>query len=624
MSVELINVTEWHSSILCFYTCAGVRKTVSADLIAYSALEQPVLEPVPWMEEGASHNLTCKVPAVAPARNLTVTLGRGAETLRAGTFEHDADLSPHQVQVTQRITARRRHHGQNVTCQAELSLEPHGPRLSSAAAPAALAVYAFPEDPELNVTTHLEVNETANATCTIRTFFPEARFALSLDGQPLPASVSEEGHRAVAELALPRPGAFEVLCTGSVGPQERQARATVHVHSECRGARPEPGGAGYPEPAPLPSRPGVASRPAAAMPRRGRLALPLATMLLALFGRAAPGAAGSSFAVVVAGPETVPYGEAALVNCSTTCPAAEAAGGLETSLAKGSLEQGPGWLAVRLHNVTEPRARLLCYFTCFGQRKTAALTLMAYRFPDPYLAISEPNASLHEPVAVECSTAPSQPPGLQLWLRSSRGAQVSGTEGHVLLNLTAHEEDDGLEFVCEAELPVGNQTLQKKSAPAKLSVFYGPRMDEAGCPQQQTWTEGREAALRCSARGNPPPHVECARDGRPFPVAQPQPAARAHAGTYRCRAANRLGDAGRTVEVLVEYYEFPVLPAVLVTMAVLAFACAAGVGYGFYHHKKKIRRYKLQERQRQMEMQPMVGRSPEAAAPNGSAPAAGP
>ncbi|NXE57713.1 ICAM5 protein, partial [Casuarius casuarius] len=232
-SVELINVTEWHSSILCFYTCADVRKTVSADLIAYSAPEQPVLEPVPWMEEGASHNLTCRVPAVAPVRNLTVTLGRGAETLHAQTFEHDADLSPHQVQVTQGITARRRHHGQNVTCQAELSLEPHGPRLSSAAAPAALAVYAFPEDPELNLATHLEVNETANATCTIRTFFPEARFALSLDGQPLPASVSEDGHRAVAELALPRPGAFEVLCTGHVGPQERQARATVHVHSEC-------------------------------------------------------------------------------------------------------------------------------------------------------------------------------------------------------------------------------------------------------------------------------------------------------------------------------------------------------------------------------------------------------
>uniref|UniRef100_A0A8C4J902 Ig-like domain-containing protein n=1 Tax=Dromaius novaehollandiae TaxID=8790 RepID=A0A8C4J902_DRONO len=364
MSVELINVTEWHSR-------RPRSRVPSPPGSPAGALEQPVLEPVPWMEEGASHNLTCKVPAVAPARNLTVTLGRGAETLRAGTFEHDADLSPHQVQVTQRITARRRHHGQNVTCQAELSLEPHGPRLSSAAAPAALAVY----------------------------------------GEPLTS----------------KPG--------------REPRAVG-----CDASEPE--------------------------------------------------------------------WEPGLVGCSA-----------------GDPEREPH-LACRWDGTT--------------------VLPPAAGFPDPYLAISEPNASLHEPVAVECSTAPSQPPGLQLWLRSSRGAQVSGTEGHVLLNLTAHEEDDGLEFVCEAELPVGNQTLQKKSAPAKLSVFYGPRMDEAGCPQQQTWTEGREAALRCSARGNPPPHVECARDGRPFPVAQPQPAARAHAGTYRCRAANRLGDAGRTVEVLVE------------------------------------------------------------------------
>ncbi|XP_025944503.1 intercellular adhesion molecule 3-like, partial [Apteryx rowi] len=111
----------------------------------------------------------------------------------------------------------------------------------------------------------------------------------------------------------------------------------------------------------------------------GHMALPLVVMLLALIGRAAPGAANSSFAVAVEGPAAVPYGEDALVNCSTTCPAAEAAGGLETSLAKELLRRGPGWLAVQLRNVTEPRARLLCYFTCFGQRKTAALTLEAYR-----------------------------------------------------------------------------------------------------------------------------------------------------------------------------------------------------------------------------------------------------
>nr|XP_013806637.1 PREDICTED: intercellular adhesion molecule 4-like [Apteryx mantelli mantelli] len=213
-SVELINVTEWHSRVLCFYTCAGVRTTVWADLVAYRALEQPVLEPVPWMEEGESRNVTCWVPAVAPVRNLSVTLGWGAETLHTETFEHDTRLGPHRVLVTHGITARRRHHGQNVTCQAELSLEPHGPHLSSDAVPAALAVYEFPADPELDPEIHLEVNETANVTCAIRTFFPEAHFTLSLDEQPLPASVSEDGRRAVAELSLPQPGAFRLLYAG--------------------------------------------------------------------------------------------------------------------------------------------------------------------------------------------------------------------------------------------------------------------------------------------------------------------------------------------------------------------------------------------------------------------------
>ncbi|XP_062454313.1 intercellular adhesion molecule 5-like [Rhea pennata] len=957
-SVELSNVTEWHSRVLCFYKCASVRKTVSVELVAYRAPEQPQLELEQWLEEGKSHNVTCSVPSVAPVRNLTVTLGQGAETLHTQTFEHDTRPSPQQVLVTHKITAQRWHHGQNITCRAQLNLEPHKLHMSSTAVPVPLSVYDFPADPELEPEIHLEVNETANVTCTIRSFFPEVHFALSLDGRPLPASVSEDGHRAVAELTVPRQGASKLLCTGHVGPKERKAQATVHVHSfpapqldvnmtsvsageevvvqcelptghspqlrlrlqpgaghplthwspsplrwvrtareeddgleltceavlpgtgkapkasksvrlavaygprmdeagcpprqswtegqeaalrcsargnppprvECaRQGRPfpvgepqpaarshagtyrcwatnrlgdvervvevlvececcrspvgcsragcagagcpkiprppraagctaDPGRAGrrgprrgqlrhllpqeedpavqaageaaaagdaahgrapaggegsrfqrvgaggpalaersrrrgrcplcgdrvtfgrgsgarqghpaglaFPQPprarleanttdgrcrrgrgrgrqrrvmagrwrrpasgprwgtGPAPA-PGVTSRPGAAMPRRGCAALPLTAMLLALFGRTAPGAAGSSFTVAVAGPSAVPYGEDALINCSTTCPPAAADGGLETSLAKGHQRQGPGWLAVQLHNITEPHVQLLCYFTCFGQRKTAALALAAYRFPDPRLAVLEPNASLHESVAVECSAAPSQPPGLQLWLRSSRGVQESGTEGRVRLELMAREEDDGLEFVCEAELAVGNQTLRKSSAPATLSISYGPRMDEAGCPPRQSWTEGQEAVLCCSARGNPPPRVECARQGRPFPVGEPQPAARSHAGTYRCWATNRLGDVERVVEVLVEYHDPPVLLAVLLTLAALAAVGLAGASYGIYYRKKKIRQYKLQEKQRQLEMQPMAGRSPEvkAAAPNGLAPAAQP
>ncbi|NWW97443.1 ICAM5 protein, partial [Caloenas nicobarica] len=78
-----------------------------------------------------------------------------------------------------------------------------------------------------------------------------------------------------------------------------------------------------------------------------------------------------------------------------------------------------------------------------------------------------------------------------------------------------------------------------------------PRMDDEGCPPRQNWTEGQEGTLRCRARGNPRPEVACAKDGEPFPPGVPRPVTRAHAGTYRCRAANALGAASRDVTVAV-------------------------------------------------------------------------
>ncbi|NXG71333.1 ICAM5 protein, partial [Baryphthengus martii] len=58
--------------------------------------------------------------------------------------------------------------------------------------------------------------------------------------------------------------------------------------------------------------------------------------------------------------------------------------------------------------------------------------------------------------------------------------------------------------------------------------------------------------LRCSARGTPPPSLECAKDGEPFPAGVPRPVTRAHAGTYQCRATNPHGSALRNVTVAVE------------------------------------------------------------------------
>ena len=98
-----------------------------------------MLEPVPAMAVGESRNLTCRVVEVAPVGNLTVTLRRGAETLRTESF--GAAEGSASVAVSHLLTAGPGDHGQDVTCHAELSLRPHGPLFARAAVPLKLSVF---------------------------------------------------------------------------------------------------------------------------------------------------------------------------------------------------------------------------------------------------------------------------------------------------------------------------------------------------------------------------------------------------------------------------------------------------------------------------------------------------
>ena len=74
----------------------------------------------------------------------------------------------------------------------------------------------------------------------------------------------------------------------------------------------------------------------------------------------------------------VGYGGTVLLNCSSSCPEAGAPGGLETSLSKEWVGRGPGWLSVRLHNITEPLSDIFCFFSCFGERKVVTYQVLAY------------------------------------------------------------------------------------------------------------------------------------------------------------------------------------------------------------------------------------------------------
>lgn len=90
-------------------------------------LDQPELSPIPPLQSGRAHILSCLVPNVSPVRNLTVSLCRGGLTLHTATFWGHSQKQPEDVLVTHEVTARREDHGQSITCRAELDLRPYGP-----------------------------------------------------------------------------------------------------------------------------------------------------------------------------------------------------------------------------------------------------------------------------------------------------------------------------------------------------------------------------------------------------------------------------------------------------------------------------------------------------------------
>ncbi|XP_014812116.1 PREDICTED: intercellular adhesion molecule 1 [Calidris pugnax] len=470
--VDLLNVTEWNSSVQGFYNCYQDRIVVTTKLTVYRAPELVVLEPVPALEVGKSQEVKCRVTGAAPVRKLVVTLRRGDETLSTKTFpEHKGD-KPEVVLVTHQLTAQRRDHGHNITCQALLDLAHHDPRLNVTSEPQMLTVYEFPEDPEMEPDIYLEVGEKVKATCAVGDVFPAPLFKLDLANQTLPLSISQDGHRATAEVAQSQPGDLRLVCTVSVGPVERRKEATVHV----------------------------------------------------------------------------------------------------------------------------------------------------YRFPSPLLNLSTPSLAVGTEVEGLCHLPPGHSTELRLRIRVGHRVLVPWGPSPLSFNLTAQEEHHGKELSCDAQLLDGSKA-PRKTKTIRLNITAGPRMDNESCPPSQNWTEGQEETLKCRAQGNPPPHMECAKNGESFPVGVPHPVTRTHAGTYRCRATNPLGTAVRTITIFVHYHDPDLLLLVVLPLVVVAALVAAGVAYGIYYRKKKIREYRLQQRQKQLQMKSPrpPGSSEETAALNGSA-----
>lgn len=92
-------------------------------------------------------------------------------------------------------------------------------------------------------------------------------------------------------------------------------------------------------------------------------------------------------------------------------------------------------------------------------------------FSEPSLVISPPQTLANNPVTIICDSSATLPLSVSLQIKNNSGRILAS--GHRLplrFTLTAQEEDDGREFVCQVEMAVGGDTILRHSS-ANLTVF---------------------------------------------------------------------------------------------------------------------------------------------------------
>ncbi|XP_057624907.1 intercellular adhesion molecule 1 [Chionomys nivalis] len=239
----------------------------------------------------------------------------------------------------------------------------------------------------------------------------------------------------------------------------------------------------------------------------------------------------------------------------------------------------------------EGTQQLLCVLKLADQTLRAQRTLSIYSFPAPALTQSPPNVSEGSQVTVSCE--------------ASGGAQVvnltdvlSGPPSpkvqYTLKAATA--KDNKRRFSCSAALKVAGQVLFKTRT-LELQVLYGPYLNESDCPVNWTWEVRTQQTLKCEARGNPPPTLNCSRkgDGAPLPIGVVKSVSWAMNGTYVCHAESSHGNITRAVFLTVYTKTNVTLIIILVTMLVIVLIITAAIY--FYNRQRKIKIYKLQRAQ---------------------------
>ncbi|XP_058863204.1 intercellular adhesion molecule 5 isoform X4 [Acipenser ruthenus] len=175
------SLTVWDAEPKCFINCMNEpRQCVEKlDLVIYKYPESVSLIAPGFMKIGVESNITCQVLDVAPIRYLSVKLYKGDEQLVNRSFTHNSTRFPVNESVPFPVTPTRADNGLEYTCVAELQLE-LGEPIKNSSLPFRMLPIDFEEQPILNVSENVEVNQPSTVRCELKNAFPPEEVQVEL------------------------------------------------------------------------------------------------------------------------------------------------------------------------------------------------------------------------------------------------------------------------------------------------------------------------------------------------------------------------------------------------------------------------------------------------------------
>ncbi|XP_063150386.1 intercellular adhesion molecule 5-like isoform X4 [Candoia aspera] len=241
---------------------------------------------------------------------------------------------------------------------------------------------------------------------------------------------------------------------------------------------------------------------------------------------------------------------------------------------------------------------LICTVSLGPVTKNAKKTVNVFALPTPVLQVDSAEAVVNQAVNITCGADGNASPGFKMQIRDAANILASSNQDQRFLQhaVITQEEDNGREFICRVTLIVDGHTEERRIS-QKLTVFYGPQIEDSNCPRTLTWKEGSLTSFTCSALGNPKPTVQCWKDGRPYNIGEPQVVQREHDGIYHCNATNQYGSDVRDVTLHVESSKADISGIIIgILVPAVIVICLGAVA--FYINRRKCGIYHFWKHQR--------------------------